>query len=767
MQQSFIKLLLTAGVASFALSGCLGQGDNAPPAIQGTPLTSAAVGAAYTFQPTAADPDGDPITFDIVNRPQWAAFDSATGKLSGSPSMRDVGSSPAIIISATDGKSKSELPPFSINVVPGGSAPTISGTPGTTANVNQAYSFQPAAADADGQALSFSIANKPSWAGFNAQTGALTGTPSSAHVGTYSNITVSVSDGTLGASLPAFNIVVAALATNTAPQITGTPSIAVVATQNYRFQPLASDAQNDPMTFSINTKPAWATFSPTTGQLTGTPGATEVGVTNGIVISVSDGALSASLPAFSITVTPPPNRAPTIGGTPPTAASVGLAYGFQPTAADPDGNALTFSIANKPAWATFNSGTGALTGMPAAGDVGATSGIVISVSDGIASASLPAFSITVAAQIPTNRAPVISGTPATTVQATLAYQFAPTASDLDGNPLTFSIANKPAWASFSAATGALTGTPSSANVGTTTGIVITVSDGSLSTSLPGFSIQVTAAPNRAPTISGAPATSVVAGSAYAFVPTATDADGDTLTFAITNMPAWATFVTSTGRLAGTPSSANVGTFANIGISVSDGKTSVSLPAFAISVTAPPNSAPLISGSPPTTVQAGNAYNFQPTASDANGDTLTFAVVNKPAWMSFNAQTGALNGTPAAGDVGTYPNITIRVSDGVASVSLPAFTVTVTAAPTTGSAALSWTAPTLNDDGTPLTNLGGYRIYKGTSPSALSQIADIASAGTTSYVVSNLASGTHYFALSSYTTAGVESARTTPVSKTIP
>jgi hypothetical protein len=56
--------------------------------------------------------------------------------------------------------------------------------------------------------LSFSSSNKPAWANFNIATGALTGTPSSAQVGTYSNISISVSDGTNSAALPAFAITV-------------------------------------------------------------------------------------------------------------------------------------------------------------------------------------------------------------------------------------------------------------------------------------------------------------------------------------------------------------------------------------------------------------------------------------------------------------------------------------------------------------------------------------------------------------------------------
>lgn len=91
------------------------------------------------------------------------------------------------------------------------------------------------------------------------------------------------------------------------------------------------------------------------------------------------------------------NRAPTILGSPRSSVMQGTAYTFTPNAADPDGNALTFTVTNKPAWAAFNSSTGQLSGTPTAADIGATSNIVISVSDGAMSASLASFSIQVVA----------------------------------------------------------------------------------------------------------------------------------------------------------------------------------------------------------------------------------------------------------------------------------------------------------------------------------------------------------------------------------
>ncbi len=548
------------------------------------------------------------------------------------------------------------------------SPPIIGGTPGTSVRAGSAYSFTPSASDPDNNPLTFSIANRPTWASFNAATGNLSGTPTTANIGTTSNIVISVSDGQASASLPAFNLTVTSV--NTPPVISGSPPTTVTQGTAYSFTPTASDANNDPLTFGIVNRPSWASFNTATGALTGTPGGGNIGTTSNIVISVSDGQLSASLPAFNLTVTGI-NTPPVISGAPATTISHGTAYNFTPTASDPENDPLTFSIVNRPSWASFNTATGALTGTPGLSDIGTTSDIVITVSDGQLSALLPAFNLTV-----TNTAPVISGTPVTSVVQGAAYGFTPTASDANSDPLTFSIVNQPSWASFNNTNGALTGTPGAANVGVTNGIVISVSDGQASASLPAFDLIVTSG-NTPPVISGTPPTSVAQGTAYSFTPTASDADGNTLTFSIVNRPSWASFNTTTGALTGTPGAANVGVTNGIVISVSDGQASVSLPAFSLTVINTVNKAPVISGTPVKITARDMAYSFTPTAWDANGDPLTFTIVNRPGWAAFSTSTGTLSGTPLQADIGTTYNVVISVSDGKVSTSLPAFNLIVT------------------------------------------------------------------------------------------
>ena len=468
------------------------------------------------------------------------------------------------------------------------------------------------------------------------------------------------------------------------------------------------------------------------------------------------------------------NLPPIIAGTPVTTLAAGSFYSFTPTAGDPDGDLLTFNATNVPTWATFNKTTGALTGTPAEANVGMTGMITIEVTDSKAITQLPAFQIQVSSNAttpppPANVAPTISGTAATTATVGQTYTFAPVGADGNNDTLTYTIQNKPSWLTFTPSTGRVSGTPATANIGSTGAIVIVVSDGQATAQLQ-FTITVQAAPvtppaNRPPTITGTPATSVTAGSAYTFTPVGSDPDGNTLIYSIQSQPSWASFSTTTGRLSGTPTTANVGTSGSIKISVSDGTASVSLASFTIQVVAAANRSPTISGTPLTSINVLMAYSFQPSASDPDGNTLTFSIQNRPAWATFNTSTGRLSGTPALADVATFSNIIISVSDGTASVSLPAFSLAVLQV-ATGSATVSWTPPTTNTDGSALTDLASYRVNYGLAADALSQTATISNAGLSSYTVDGLSPGTWYFAVVAVNASGVESDISNVASKTI-
>lgn len=367
-----------------------------------------------------------------------------------------------------------------------------------------------------------------------------------------------------------------------------------------------------------------------------------------------------------------------------------------------------------------------------------------------------------------NVAPTISGQPPTSVQVGALYSFTPTASDADGDAITFNASNLPGWLSIRASDGRIQGVPDVSDAGVFTDLLITVSDGELQSSLGPFAITVSvdAPQNAPPTISGEPQASVLSGALYSFTPSASDPDGDEITFSASNLPGWLSIRASDGRIQGIPGDSDVGTYSGIVVTVSDGELQSSLGPFSITVNVdiPQNRPPTIGGIPDGTAFVQSAYSFTPDADDPDGDNLTFSIQNLPAWASFDTSTGRLTGTPSVGDVNVYTDVVIVVSDGDASATLGPFSIDVQAV-ATGSATLNWGVPTQNTDGSPLTNLSGFRVYWGKN-GAYTNSATINNPSVTTYVVENLSPGVWSFVTTAFNTSGTESGFSNAATKVI-
>jgi hypothetical protein len=163
----------------------------------------------------------------------------------------------------------------------------------------------------------------------------------------------------------------------------------------------------------------------------------------------------------------------------------------------------------------------------------------------------------------------------------------------------------------------------------------------------------------------------------------------------------------------------------------------------------------IAGNPAQSATVGTEYRFTPTATYAAGTTPNFAIKNKPGWATFDTAAGTLSGSPAATDVGVDAQILITASDGTQSATLASFSISVTAAagnPIT----LSWTAPSLNSNGSTLTDLAGYHIYYGASAAAMNSVITVNGAADTSLVISHLTPGTWYIAVAAFNSELIES-----------
>ncbi|PWH00886.1 putative Ig domain-containing protein, partial [Shewanella xiamenensis] len=207
------------------------------------------------------------------------------------------------------------------------------------------------------------------------------------------------------------------------------------------------------------------------------------------------------------------------------------------------------------------------------------------------------------------------------------------------------------WLSFNAATGVLSGTPTNANVGSHA-VVLRATDVDGLTIDQSFTIVV-ANVNDAPTISSMALTSATQDAAYSYTLVATDSDvGDSVTLSTVTLPSWLSFNAATGVLSGTPTNANVGSHAVV-LRATDVDGLTAEQSFSI-VVANVNDAPTISSTALTSATQDAAYSYTVVATDSDvGDSVTLSAVTLPSWLSFNAATGVLSGTPTNANVGSH------------------------------------------------------------------------------------------------------------------
>ena len=266
------------------------------------------------------------------------------------------------------------------------------------------------------------------------------------------------------------------------------------------------------------------------------------------------------------------------------------------------------------------------------------------------------------------------------------FQFETTVfNDVDaGDSLTYSAnlsdgSALPRWLSFDPATRSFTGTPKNENVGTLD-IKVTATDiGSTSVS-DIFRLEVTNT-NDAPTISlGASSVTITEDVAYSYSFVASDVDvGDNLTIAATTKPSWLILDTTAQTLSGTPTNEAVGDHAVV-LTATDQSGSVATQPFTISVTNT-NDAPTITSTEVTAVNEDASYSYTMLGSDVDvGDSLTLAATTLPSWLSFDASTGILSGTPTNEAVGDHA-VVLTATDQSGSVATQSFSIKVNQVPT--------------------------------------------------------------------------------------
>ncbi len=627
------------------------------PVINSTLAVSAVVGQPFSYAVTSS---GTAPSFSVGALPSWLTFNAATGILSGTPSQDAM---EQVVFTATN-PAGSDTKTLVITVRTG---PVINSALAVSAVVGQPFSY---AVTSSGTAPSFSVGALPSWLTFNAATGALSGTPSqdgteqvvltatnpagsdtqtlvitvrtiptitsalavSVVVGqpfsyavTSSGTTPSLTVGALPNWL-AFDASTGILsgtpsqdateqvvftATNpagsdsktlvitvrTVPAITSALAVSAVVGQPFSYAVTSSGTESS---FSVGALPSWLTFDAASGVLSGT---SSQDATEQIAFTATNPAGS-DAKTLVITV----RTVPAITSAMAVSAVVGQPFSYALTAS---GTNPSFSSAALPSWLTFNAATGVLSGTPSQD---ATEQIAFT-------ATNPAGSDTKTLVITVRTVPVINSALAVSAVVGQPFSYVVTAS---GTSPSFSVGALPNWLSFDAATGILAGTPSQ---DATEQVVFTATNPAGSDTK---TLVITV--RTVPAITSALAVSAVVGQPFSYVVTAS---GTEPAFSVQSVPEWLSFDDATGLLSGTPSqdATEQVVFTAINPAGSDTETLV------ITV----RTVPAITSALAVPAVVGQPFSYALTAS---GTEPAFSVQSVPEWLSFDAATGLLSGTPS-------------------------------------------------------------------------------------------------------------------------
>src|SRR5437867_56180 len=656
--------------------------------------------ADQTF--TATDPDGDAITFTHTGPTFMTRTDNVqsgttrTGNIHLAPVAGTSGTFAASVTATSTATTHTKT--LTVTVQDVNREPVLAQPANMTVNEGQVANQTITATDPDGNPLTFSKVSGPAYVtvttttqGTGTATGNIALAPGFSDAGT-ATASVSATDGSLSDG-KAFTITVNNVNQNPVLAEPANRTVNEGATANQTLT--ATDADGQALTFTKAAGPTYATVTTTTpGTGTGTgnlalaPGFSDSGTAT-VSISVSDGAGGTDSKSLTVTVNNV-NRNPVLAQPANMTVNEGATADQTFTATDPDGDAITFTHTG-PTFMTrtdnVQSGTtrtGNIHLAPVAGTSGTFAASVTATS--LATNDTKSFTITVQA---VNRAPVLAQPANMTVNEGATANQTLTATDADGQALTFTKAAGPTYATVTTTTpGTGTGTgnlalaPGFSDSGTAT-VSISVSDGAGGTDSKSLTVTVNNV-DRPVSLAAINNMTVAAGSTADQTFTATDPDGDAITFTHTGP----TFMTRTDNVqSGTTRTGNIhlapvagtsGTFAAsvtaTSLATNDTKS------FTITVQAV-NRPPVLAQPANMTVNEGQVANQTITATDPDGNPLTFSKVSGPAYVTVTTTTqgtGTATGNialaPGFSDAGTA-TASVSATDGSLSDG-KSFTITV-------------------------------------------------------------------------------------------
>ena len=699
------------------------ENDNVP-AFTSPATARVAENQVAAYEAAAADADGGPLSYSLSGT-DAALFtiDANTGAVSfrAAPDFEVPGDADGdnvydIIVTASDGANSTEQP-VAITVTNDNDNPPAFTSPATVRVAeNQVAAYEAAAADADGDPLSYSLSGTDAALfTINANTGAVSfraapdfEAPGDADGDNVYDIIVTASDGANSTEQP-----VAITVTNendNAPAFTSPATARVAENQVAAYEAAAADAEGDPLSYSLSgTDAALFTIDANTGAVSfraapdfEAPGDADGDNVYDIIVTASDDTNSTEQPV-AITVTNENDNPPAFTSPATVRVAENQVAAYEAAAADADGDPLSYSLSGTDAALfTINANTGVVSfraapDFEAPGDADGDNvyDIIVTASDGANSTEQP-VAITVTNE--NDNAPAFTSPATARVAENQVAAYEAAATDADGDPLSYSLSGTDAALfTIDANTGAVSfraapdfEAPGDADGDNVYDIIVTASDDTNSTEQP-VAITVTNENDNPPAFTSPATVRVAENQVAAYEAAAADADGGPLSYSLSGTDAALfTIDANTGVVSfraapdfEAPGDDDGDNVYDIIVTASDGANSTEQP-VAITVTNENDNAPAFTSPATVRVAENQVAAYEAAAADADGGPLSYSLSGTDAALfTIDANTGEVSfraapdfEAPGDDDGDNVYDIIVTASDGANSTEQPvAITVT--------------------------------------------------------------------------------------------
>jgi hypothetical protein len=631
--------------------------------------------------------------------PAGLTFNTATGFISGTPSVSFAQNNFVITVSDSSGATSSKT--FSLEILPPALITVQNVSSRTLIRTIAFTAFTPVTASGGITPLAFSISPAlPAGLSFNTSTGVVSGTATEAIAASTYTVSVTDSSSPSQVSSKTFSLTVEALPALNSTLLVATSTF-IKNTTITAFTPVSASGGYLTLSYAISPAlPAGLTFSTTTGQISGRP--TVTSTQTQYTVTITDQATQTTSKQFTILVGPPVLSTTLAISSRTLIQNSQVSAPFTPVTASGGEGTLTFAISpSLPSGLSFNTATGQITGSSTVVSANTNNTVTVTDSNSTPQTSSKTFSLKV------DPAPILIissiGTK-TLVQNLADTPFIPITATGGFGTLTFAINPAlPTGLNFNAATGQVSGTATIFR--TATNHTVTVSDQATQSASESFSLTVETPPLQAQqSVAGSTLIRTVPISAF----TPVTATGGSLIYSYgvaPNLSAGLAFSTSTGQITGTPTV--VSTETTYTVTVTDSLSQTASNTFKITVNEPPPLTTTLVISSATFNRVTDTISIVPVSASGGFGSISFAISpSLPAGLSFNSGNGRISGVATVLVNQTY---TITANDSIAQVSSKQFNLTLNNPPVTATTVIASTTATRTKETTafkPVNGAGG-------------------------------------------------------------